>query len=84
MPSKLRAFASKAKSFVSQNKGKLALGLAGATALGVGAYAVGKNLKGGKKARRQSLARIRTKRRIWQEKVKLERAKKSYERVMSQ
>ena len=83
MPSKLRALASKGINFARQNKGKIAIGL-GATALvGAGAYALNKFSKT-RKSKRQTLAKIRTKRRIMQEKVKLERAKKSYERAISQ
>jgi len=83
MPSKLRALASKTMNFARQNKGKIAIGL-GATALaGAGAYALSRYSRG-RKSRRQTLAKIRTKRRIMQEKVKLERAKKSYERAISQ
>lgn len=83
MPSKLRSFANRVGSFATQNKGKIALGLGGLAVAGAGAYALSK-FKFGKKSKRQTLAKVRTKRRIWQEKVKLERAKKSYERVLSQ
>lgn len=82
MPSRLRAAAGKAISFAAQNKGKIALGL-GAIALGGAAYGASKFFRG-RKSKRQTLSKIRTKRRIMQEKVKLERAKKSYEKVISQ
>lgn len=79
MPSRLR----QAGQFIAKNKGKIALGI-GALAVGGAAAYGAKKLFGNKKSKRQTLAKVRTKRRIWQEKVKLERAKKHYERVMSQ